>query len=82
MLTSYFTLQEAQLPAVKHEERAALIHSSINLISPCSKAAQWSRGMIPALGAGGPGFKSRLSPTIFPSRAAAESYSTVGSSSR
>ena len=24
--------------------------------------AQWSRGMIPASGAGGPGFKSRLSP--------------------
>ena len=28
-------------------------------------AAQWSRGMIPALGAGGPGFKSPLSPVFF-----------------
>ena len=27
--------------------------------------AQWSRGMIPASGAGGPGFKSRLSPATF-----------------
>ena len=26
--------------------------------------AQWSRGMIPALGAGGPGFKSPLSPVF------------------
>ena len=27
--------------------------------------AQWSSGMIPASGAGGPGFKSRLSPNNF-----------------
>ena len=27
--------------------------------------AQWSSGMIPASGAGGPGFKSRLSPNCF-----------------
>ena len=26
--------------------------------------AQWSSGMIPASGAGGPGFKSRLSPNF------------------
>ena len=26
--------------------------------------AKWSRGMIPALGAGGPGFKSRFGPYI------------------
>ena len=34
-------------------------------------AAQWSSGMIPASGAGGPGFKSRLSPKTllcFPKR--------------
>ena len=29
--------------------------------------AQWSSGMIPASGAGGPGFKSRLSPNTFSS---------------
>ena len=29
-----------------------------------SSVAQWSSGMIPASGAGGPGFKSRLSPKL------------------
>ena len=34
--------------------------------------AQWSRGMIPALGAGGPGFKSRLSPSVLFARVASK----------
>ena len=36
--------------------------------NPCNTqitVAQWSSGMIPASGAGGPGFKSRLSPRFF-----------------
>ena len=33
--------------------------------SPTNRVAQWSSGMIPASGAGGPGFKSRLSPNNF-----------------
>ena len=40
----------------------------IFIVNPCNKqiiAAQWSSGMIPASGAGGPGFKSRLSPKTF-----------------
>ena len=28
------------------------------------QVARWSRGMIPTLGAGGPGFKSRTSPWL------------------
>ena len=34
-------------------------------LSSCTSAAQWSSGMIPASGAGGPGFKSRLSSIFF-----------------
>lgn len=30
-----------------------------------NQLASWSRGMIPALGAGGPGFKSRRGPIFF-----------------
>ena len=39
----------------------------ISIQNSCKKqirVAQWSSGMIPASGAGGPGFKSRLSPNI------------------
>ena len=32
--------------------------------TPCYKLAQWSRGMIRASGARGPGFKSRTSPDV------------------
>ena len=41
---------------------------SISIENCCKiqiRAAQWSSGMIPASGAGGPGFKSRLSPNFF-----------------
>jgi hypothetical protein len=31
-------------------------------ITTASKLSDWSRGMIPALGAGGPGFDSRIGP--------------------
>ena len=35
------------------------------ILSCQTTSAQWSSGMIPASGAGGPGFKSRLSPFPF-----------------
>ena len=41
------------------------LHSKDWLREPVAK---WSRGMIPALGAGGPGFKSRFGPDILLSR--------------
>ena len=42
---------------------AILDESRMQLIDPeILSRAQWSSGMIPASGAGGPGFKSRLSP--------------------
>ena len=47
---------------------ATLIKIMILHDEPCrsvlSSVAQWSSGMIPASGAGGPGFKSRLSPRV------------------
>ena len=42
--------------------KKAFLHLTKQLV--CTNMAQWSRGMIPALGAGGPGFKSRLSPSV------------------
>ena len=45
---------------------AILDESRMQLIDPeILSRAQWSSGMIPASGAGGPGFKSRLSPKCF-----------------
>ena len=55
-----------------------VIQTSVNMTKLCSTSqrdklfsesppvvAQWSSGMIPASGAGGPGFKSRLSPSCY-----------------
>lgn len=42
------------------------LRSKANVSSVLINAkAQWSRGMIPAWGAGGPRFESRLSPKIY-----------------
>ena len=36
----------------------------LDTIQKWAQEAKWSRGMIPALGAGGPGFKSQFGPLI------------------
>ena len=35
-----------------------------HMVNCCNNVAQWSRGMIRASGARGPGFKSRMSPLL------------------
>ena len=50
---------------VAQEGSSGMISKWISILSLCNiriTVAQWSSGMIPASGAGGPGFKSRLSP--------------------
>ena len=47
---------------LKIEKKNAFVHLTKLMVD--TNMAQWSRGMIPALGAGGPGFKSRLSPSV------------------
>lgn len=39
--------------------------SHVLVLIQYGRQASWSRGMIPALGAGGPGFKSRRGPIFF-----------------
>ena len=55
-MSLFITLSDV---AILDESRMQLIDPEILI------RAQWSSGMIPASGAGGPGFKSRLSPKQF-----------------
>ena len=60
-----FTIRvNVQRPETQQEFITLLVSRAKGKVVYVRTSAQWSRGMIPALGAGGPGFKSRLSPYI------------------